>query len=136
MTQKEVDQLAFEIIGCCIEVHKELGPGLLESIYEEALFFELTSKGYSVERQKEIEVIYKNNRLDKKHKLDLIVENSVIVELKSVKEFHPLYTAQTLSQMKLVKAPKGLLVNFNVTNIVKEGYKSFVNNYYNILPSN
>ena len=130
MRKQIVNNLAYEIVGCCIEVHKELGPGLYEAIYEEALYYELQSKHIYVERQKEIIVPYKEVILAKKYRLDLIVENLIIVELKAVKNFQPIDTTQILSHMKLAKVPKGLLINFNVTNLYKEGHKSFVNEFY------
>lgn len=134
MTKAEVNQLAYEIVGCAIEVHKILGPGLLESIYEEALFLELTLRGYLIHRQVSVPVVYKNEELKTPLKLDLIVENAVIVELKAVKSLHDVHKAQILTYMKLTEIPKGLLINFNVLNIVKDGLVPFVNEFFEQLP--
>lgn len=119
------EKLSGEIIGSAIEVHKTLGPGLLESAYEECLAYELKQKNISFERQKEMPIKYKEIRLDCGYRIDLVVENSIIVELKSVDNFAPVHTAQILIYMRLAKIKIGLLINFNVT-VLKNGIKRFV----------
>jgi GxxExxY protein len=114
-----------EIIGSAIEVHKLLGPGLLESVYEECLLYELLKKGLKVERQKTIPVIYKDIKLDCAFRLDLLVENNVIVELKSIDVFASVHEAQILTYMRFSDVKIGLLINFNVT-VLKNGLKRYV----------
>jgi GxxExxY protein len=112
------DPLTDKIIGCAIEVHKDLGPGLLESVYEECLHYELLNNGLFVERQKNIPLIYKNKKLETHLVLDLLVENSVIVELKSVDSLKPIHDAQLISYLKLSGIHTGLLINFNVKYLI------------------
>ena len=121
----EFDKLSGEIIGCAIEVHKNLGPGLLESAYERCLSYELMAKGLRHETQKELPIEYKGCRLDAGYRVDLIIENEVIVELKSVDKVMPIHEAQLLTYMRLAEIKVGLLINFNVTK-VKDGIKRFV----------
>lgn len=112
------DPLTDKIIGCAIEVHKNLGPGLLESVYEECLHYELLNNGLFVERQKNIPLIYKNKKLETNLVLVLLVENSVIVELKSVDSLKPIHDAQLISYLKLSGIHTGLLINFNVKYLI------------------
>jgi GxxExxY protein len=119
MTQKYINDLAYRIVGCAIEVHRHVGPGLLESIYHACLLEEIRGCGLSVCSQLYLPVIYKGKDLGGKLKLDLLVENLIIVELKAVEAMIPLYQAQLLSYLKLTEKPKGLLINFNCVNIVK-----------------
>jgi len=121
----EFDPLSKEIIGCAIEVHKLLGPGLLESAYEECLVYELLNKSYQIDRQKPIPVMYKNIRLDCGYRLDLLVEKRIIVELKSIDEITLVHEAQILTYMRFSNIKIGLLINFNVT-LLKNGLKRFV----------
>ena len=121
----EFDSISKEIIGCAIEVHKLLGPGLLESAYEECIMFELTKKGLRVERQKPIPIVYKEIKLDCGYRLDLLVENCIVVELKSIDFFSPVHEAQILTYMRFSKMKIGLLINFNVT-VLKNGLKRFI----------
>ena len=118
-TKKYINKLAYQIIGCAIEVHKELGPGLLESIYEECLYAELKKQGINVKRQVEYYVNYKGEQLDQKLRVDLVVEDLIITELKCVEAFNPVHKAILLSYMKLAQMPKGLLINFHTDNISK-----------------
>ncbi|MFH1213948.1 MAG: GxxExxY protein [Candidatus Neomarinimicrobiota bacterium] len=111
--------MAFEIIGCAIEVHRQLGPGLLESVYEVCLIDELQVHELEVKSQVTVPVMYKNKDLGGYLKIDLLVEDLIIVELKAVEIMIPLYQAQLLSYLKLTGKPKGLLINFNSENIVK-----------------
>ncbi len=115
-----INQITQKIIGCAIEVHKTLGPGLLESVYEECLAYELFSQGLLVERQVPLPVIYKNIELECGYRIDILVENSVIIELKSIEELMPVHEAQILTYMKLTNKEVGLLINFNVT-LLKNG---------------
>lgn len=121
----EFDPYSREIIGCAIEVHRLLGPGLLESAYEECLLYELINKGLKVERQKPVPVVYKSIRLDCGYRIDLLVENSVIIELKSVENLIPVHEAQILTYMRFAGIKTGLLINFNVT-VLKNGLRRFV----------
>jgi GxxExxY protein len=120
-----VNQLTGAIIGAAIEVHKILGPGLLEFSYEETLCYELTSRSLIFERQKPIPLVYKNVNLDCGYRLDLLVERQVIVELKSVESLSPIHEAVMLTYLKLSGHRVGLLLNFNVT-IMKDGVRRFV----------
>jgi GxxExxY protein len=120
----ETDQITEKIIGCAINVHKCLGPGLLESAYDECLFFELKNAGLKVERQKPIPVIYKEIKLDCGYRIDILVENSVLIELKTVDAFNPVHEAQILTYMKFAEKRTGLLINFNV-NLLKNGIKRY-----------
>ena len=120
----EQDQLTRKIIGCAIEVHKYLGPGLLESLYEEALCIELKQAELKYERQKEVPVYYKTHLIGKQ-RIDLIVEDKVIIEIKSVERFDPVFEAQILSYMKMTNKKVGLLINFN-TRLLKEGINRFI----------
>ena len=121
----EVNKITEKIIGCAIEVHKALGPGLLESAYEECLVFELQNAGLSFEKQKPVPVVYKNIKLDYGYRIDILVENTVVIELKTVDEFNPVHEAQILTYMKFAEKKIGLLINFNVT-LLKNGIKRFV----------
>lgn len=122
------DRLAYlnsvseKIIGAAIEVHKELGPGLLESVYEACLYHELKKKGVSVDCQVDLPIIYKGEITNKTYRIDMLVENCVIVELKSVDTINPIYEAQLLTYMKLLNINLGLLINFNV-DVLKQGIR-------------
>jgi GxxExxY protein len=121
-----INILTRSIIGSAIEVHKELGPGLLESTYEACLFYELKQKGFFVEKQKILPVKYKEIELEVGYRIDLLVENQVLVELKSVKEILPIHSAQLLSYLKISNLQIGLLFNFNETKLV-DGLKRIIN---------
>lgn len=121
----ENDTLTEQIIGAAIQVHRELGPGLLESVYETCLCHELSLIGLSIERQKAVPISYKGIRLDAGYRLDLIVENQVIVEIKSVSELLPVHEAQLLSYLKQVGGGRGLLINFNV-KLLKHGLRRLI----------
>jgi GxxExxY protein len=132
-TQKSINDLAYQVIGCAIEVHKQLGPGLLESIYEECFCEELNFQGFRLIRQVFVPVTYKNKELNIDLRLDVLVEDLIICELKAVETVLPVHHAQILTYMKLLKKPKGLLINFNTDNLVKS-YKPFVNELFAALP--
>jgi GxxExxY protein len=123
---KDINKLTGEIIGAAIEVHKILGPGLLESVYEECLCHELDLRKIPYERQKNIPIEYKEIALDTKLRLDVLVDGSVIVELKSCENLEPIHEAQLLTHLKLTGIKIGLLINFNVT-VLKEGIKRLAN---------
>ena len=116
------------IIGAAIEVHKELGPGLLESAYEACLMFELANRGLKAEKQKELPVVYRGVRIDCGYRLDLLVEDLVIVELKAVERLERIHEAQVISYLKLSGKHVGLLINFNVLQLVK-GLKRIVRDF-------
>src|ERR1035438_9930385 len=120
--------LTDQIIGCAIEVHRTLGPGLLESVYEECLCYELSQLGLRFERQVHLPLIYKGIKLDCGHVLDLVVEDSIVVELKSIEDLVPVHHAQLLTYLKSMNKRVGLLINFNVP-ILKNGLKRIVNRY-------
>jgi GxxExxY protein len=124
MTENEISG---KIIGCAIDVHRELGPGLLESAYEACLFYELVAAGLSVEKQRILPVVYKSVSLDCGYRLDLVVEDKVVVEVKSVADIDDIHLAQLMTYLKLSKCKLGLLINFNV-DLVKNGIKRVVNN--------
>jgi len=132
MKKKEVTQLSYEIIGLAIRVHKELGPGLLESVYEKCLKYELELNGYSVKKQVNVPVKYRDMEMDVDLRLDLLVNDTVVVELKAVETVLPVHEAQLLTYMKLMKKPQGLLINFFTDNISK-AMKPFVNEYFSEL---
>lgn len=116
----EINQITEKIIGCAIEVHKQLGPGLLESAYEECLFYELKNTGLKVKKQLALPLVYKEIKLDAGYRIDLLIENKVIVEIKSVDALAEIHKAQLMTYMKLANIKVGLLMNFNVTKL-KEG---------------
>ena len=124
MGMERINEVTGEIIGAAIEVHKFLGPGLLESAYEACLVYELVQRGIMVERQKPLPVVYKDVRLDAGYRIDLMVEDLVIVELKAIEFLLPIHEAQILSYMKLSNIKIGLLINFNV-KLLKQGIKRF-----------
>lgn len=120
------NELTYEIRGAIFDVYNELGPGLLESVYEEALVFELMERELNVSRQVEVPVVYKGNELKTSLRLDLLVNNQVIVELKSVEEMKPVFAKQLLTYLRLLDKHVGLLVNFNTSNL-RENIKRIVN---------
>lgn len=130
ITQKSINNLAYKVIGCAIEVQKELGPGLLESIYQRCMEVELKNKNLSFQSQLKIPIKYKTVTMDCDLRLDILVEDLIIVELKTVETLLPLFHAQLLTYMKLLQKPKGLLINFNSDNIVNNTV-SLVNQHFN-----
>ena len=125
---KTKDPLSYKVIGCAMEVYNTLGPGLLESAYEKALIHELQSKGLSVTSQVPIEMSYKGINIGEGLRLDILIENSLIVELKSVEELRPIHYKQLLTYLKLTNKHTGLLINFNV-NDFRDGIKRVINGY-------
>jgi GxxExxY protein len=120
ITQKRINEISYKIIGCAIEVHKHLGPGLLESVYESCFIDEMRNSGLEVKSQIYVPVHYKGKDLGGSLKLDLLVNDLVIVEEKAVEQMITLYKAQLLSYLKLTGKPKGLLINFNCENIKEQ----------------
>lgn len=121
----ELNRLTEQIIGAAIEVHRHLGPGLLESAYETCLAYELEQRGLTVERQKALPLIYKEIRLDQGYRIDLLVAQKVVVELKVVEQFTDVHEAQVLSYLRFSGCKVGLLINFNV-KLLKDGVRRFV----------
>jgi GxxExxY protein len=134
LTKTKLDQLTYDIIGAAIEVHSELGPGLLESIYHECMKIELKSRGIRFKTELNVPVYYDGKLLETTLRCDLLVEDSIVVELKSVKKFEPVFDAQLMTYMKLLNVPKGILINFNCVSIFKEGQKTIVNELFRDLP--
>lgn len=120
------DQLTGEIVGSAIEVHRRLGPGLLESAYEECLVFELMERGLQIERQLDLPIHYKGSRLNAGYRIDLLVNKQVVVELKSVRKLEPIHEAQLLTYLRLAEKRYGLLLNFNVP-VMKQGIRRLLN---------
>jgi GxxExxY protein len=134
LTKKHLNDLTYEIIGAAIEVHKELGPGLLESVYHRCLYYELNLRGINFQSELIVPIEYKEMELDAQLRCDFFVENAIVVEIKAVQEVLPIHEAQLISYMKLLKVPKGILINFNVTQLFKEGQKTYVNELFRNLP--
>lgn len=126
ITKKKSDLLSKEIVGAAIEVHKHLGPGLLESAYEQALCCELSLRNIAFERQKHLPAAYKGFDLDCGYRIDILVDDLVIIELKAVEKLQPLYEAQLLTYLKISQLWLGMLLNFNVP-VMKYGIKRIVN---------
>lgn len=124
MSENELSKI---IVNSCCQIHKELGPGLFESVYEECLHFELIQQGLSVQRQKELPVIYKSLKMEIGFRIDLIVENKVIVEIKSIETIAPVHQKQLLTYLRLTNLKLGLLINFNEA-LIKDGIQRIVNN--------
>ncbi|WP_310558458.1 GxxExxY protein [Flavobacterium sp.] len=133
MTKTYLKNLIYQVNGCAIEVHKHLGPGLLESVYHSCLKKELTIKGFDFQTELIIPVNYKGLEVEAGLRCDLFVEKSLVVELKAIEKVLPIHEAQLLTYMKLLEVPMGLIINFNVTHIFKEGQKSYVNELYRYL---
>lgn len=120
------NELSNKIIGCAIEVHKLLGPGLLESAYQECLLYELKKAGLLVVKEKPMPIIYKDVKLNHGYRIDLLVENKVVIEIKTVEMFTPVHTAQVITYLKLGNYKLGLLLNFHETTL-KSGIKRIIN---------
>jgi GxxExxY protein len=125
---QQLNSITEQIIGAAIDVHRTLGPGLLESAYEACLMFELVSRGLKVEKQKPLPVIYRDVKLDCGYRLDLVVENAIVIELKAIDKLLPIHRAQLLSYLKLSGLKVGLLINFH-TKMLKDGVVRLVNNF-------
>ena len=130
ITKLFLKDLIYHVNGAAIEVHKILGPGLLESIYHKCLKKELSMRNIQFQSELLVPVNYKGTKIDTEVRCDIFVENVLAVELKAVEKILPIHEAQILTYMKLLNSPKGLLINFNTTNIFKEGQRTFVNELY------
>ncbi len=133
-TKSGITQLSYDIVGVAIKIHKELGPGLLESVYEKCMHHQLIKDGHHVLQQLEIPLIYDTLELETKLRLDLLVDNTIIVEIKAVESILPVHQSQLLTYMKLLKKPQGLLINFYTDNISKS-VKPMVNDLFRNLPA-
>lgn len=126
-TQRNMkDNRTEKIIGAAIEVHKALGPGLLESAYQECLFSELKTQGFNVQKELPLPIVYKNLKLDHGYRIDLLVENEIVIELKTVEQFTDVHFAQILTYLRLGNFPLGLIINFH-TKLLTSGIKRFIN---------
>ncbi|WP_337085364.1 GxxExxY protein [Elizabethkingia anophelis] len=134
LTKKYLDELTYEIIGSAIEVHKVMGKGLLESVYHQCLKEELLHRKINFLTEMKVPVTYRGKILDIDFRYDLFIERCIVVELKSLQNLASVFEAQLLTYMKLLSCPKGILINFNCSNIFREGQKTFVNEYFNALP--
>ena len=127
--KEQLNAITEKIIGAAIAVHHELGPGMLESAYEACLAYELIDRGLRVERQKLLPLLYRGQTLDCGYRLDLLIEDAVVVEAKSIERFEPVHKAQLLSYLRLSGCKVGLLINFNVKWLVADGIKRIVNGF-------
>lgn len=134
VTQKFINELTYKVVGACIEVHKLAGPGLYEELYHKCLTKEFNLLGLNFKSELEVPFAYKGDLIDCKLKCDFLIEDLIVLELKSVAEIHPIHRAQTINYMNLLNVPRSMLVNFNVMNIYHEGYETFVSKYYKELP--
>jgi len=134
MTKRFLDELTYRVIGAAIEVHKQLGPGLLESVYQKCLAHELRLRGIGFKSQILTELNYKECIVPAELRCDLLIEDSIVIELKSCENVLPVHEAQLLTYMRLLEKPKGILINFNTVNIFKQGQKTFVNELFSKLP--
>jgi GxxExxY protein len=133
MNKREVNQIGFEIISCAIAVHKELGPGLLESVYETCLLHELQFRGFLTKSQVIVPVIYKGIELVTELRADIVVNDLFVLEIKSTKEHHPIFESQTLTYMKRLECPKGVIINF-FTDKITDSATHLVNHLFRDLP--
>lgn len=133
VTQSFLTDLTYKINGACIEVHKILGPGLLESVYHTCLEEEFRLRNIRFKSELKIPLNYKGKELQCNFFCDFLVEDLIVVELKSVAQLNDIHRAQILNYINLMKKPKGVLINFNVKNLYHEGQETFVNKYYNML---
>lgn len=122
---ENLNSLSYKVIGLAIEVHKQLGPGLLESAYRECLFYEIKNAGLFVEKEKSLPIVYKEIKLDHGYRIDLLVEETLVVELKIIEAFTDVHSAQVLTYLKLGNYPLGLLINFD-SKILKNNIKRFI----------
>jgi len=134
ISKKYLNELTYKVIGCAIEVHKCLGPGLLESVYEKCFIKELDLQGLKYRNQIIIPIDYKGLKVDTELRLDVLVEDILCVELKAQEGFVPVHDSIILSYMLLLEQPKGVLINFHCLNIMNGGQKTFVNHYFSFLP--
>ncbi len=129
-TKEKITELTYQINGACINVHKHLGPELLESVYHKCLKIEFDYLGLQYQSELPLQVMYRKKYVNLDFRCDFLIENCIVLELKSVKAIEPIFEAQILTYMQITGSPKGILVNFNVRNLIREGYKPFVNDFY------
>ncbi len=134
MTKKYLTELTYEIIGAAIEVHKIVGPGLLETVYQKCLAHEISLRGLYSVSELYIPVIYKDLEMETQFRCDLLVEDAIVVELKAIDATLPIHAAILLNHMNLLEKPKGIMLNFKCANLFKDGQKTYVNKYYTNLP--
>jgi GxxExxY protein len=130
-THKDLDLLSYKIIGLAIEVHRQLGPGLLESAYQECLFYEIKKAGLKVEKEKALPIVYKEIEINQGYRIDLLIEDKLVIELKTVDNYTSVHFAQILTYLKLGNYPLGLLINYN-SKILKNNIKRFINTSENL----
>lgn len=135
ITKKYINEITYKIIGACIEVHKIVGPGLYEEVYHKCLEREFDILGLKYQSELMIPLLYKERNIDCKVKCDFLVEDAIVLEIKSVEEFHKIHKAQTINYMNLLQVPKSILINFNVYNLYHEGTETFVSKHFETLPS-
>lgn len=133
-SQKYLSELTFKVIGCAIEVHRNIGPGLMESVYEKCFLRELVLRGIQYKNQLRIPLEYKGIYLDAELRCDVLIEDILLVEIKAIEGFLPVHEAVLLTYMRLLEKPKGILINFHCLNIFKEGQKTLVNELFAGLP--
>lgn len=134
VSKKYLDELTYNVIGCAIEVHKHLGPGLLESVYEKCFLRELTLRGIRYRNQVWVPLNYKGLEIEGQLRMDVLVEEILCTELKAQEGFLPIHEAVLLSYMQLLEKPKGILINFHCQNIFKQGQKTLINKLFSALP--
>jgi GxxExxY protein len=134
MNKKLVDKLSYDVLGAAIEVHKTIGPGLIESVYHDCMKHELSLRNIGFQTELVVPIDFKGMKLAADLKCDLFVEDLLVIELKAVSTLAPIHQAQLFTYMKLLNAPKGLLVNFNCVNLFRDGQKTLVNDIYRDLP--
>ncbi|MDP1622240.1 MAG: GxxExxY protein [Bacteroidales bacterium] len=130
LTQRYLNELTHTIIGAAIEVHKDLGPGLLESVYEKCMRHLLLHKGMGIITQQRVPIVFRGLYLESDLRLDMLIEDCIILEIKAVEFLLPIHEAQLLTYLKLCEKPKGILINFNCMNIFREGQKTLVTDLY------
>ena len=134
MNKKLVDKLSYDVLGAAIEVHKTIGPGMIESVYHDCMKHELSIRNIGFQTELVVPIDFKGMKLAADLKCDLFVEDLLVIELKAVSTLAPIHQAQLFTYMKLLNAPKGLLVNFNCVNLFRDGQKTLVNDIYRDLP--
>ena len=135
MTKLELDQLTYKIIGAAIEVHKTLGPGLLESAYHKCMKHELTLRGIPFSSELSVNINYKGYQLEAGLRCDLLIDDKIVVELKATEDMVSIFETKLLTYMRLLEKPKGILINFNCKNLFDQGQWTYVNQFFRNLPS-
>jgi GxxExxY protein len=130
LSKSAVDAITYKVVGAAIEVHKKLGPGLLESVYQKCLAYELNQRDIGFAVNLKTPIVYKGVSIDTDLRCDILVEDCLVIEIKSVEGLLPIHIAQCLTYMKMLQVPKGILMNFNVCNIFHEGQRTLVNDLY------